>query len=604
MVELNVYDKLAEDFSDTGLCGALVPTSCKFEEVGGGLCQITLVHPYDEWDKWKALKIGNIITAPVPVIITPAINMDSPDHPARMTSVQNWVVKTGASVADRKLYKKATGDKTKAKKPLPFGSIVTVIQLGANRHLCKTSRGTGWVPVNGIQFGATVPLPDSNVGIEAAQPSVKIMDQPFRIDEVEHDLDKVTVKAKHRFYDLSNNVTSFSAASCSAGAAIAGVMSGCKVTVTDDFTGYTDTGDTRSVIRYERISPVKALLDPEVGIAARWGLKLVRDDDEFYLLRSAGANRGAVIEYGNNMVSMTVSYNDANVITRVIPMGKTKKGAPLFLTPTEYVDSPLVGNYPKPRVAIIDYSSTCTEKSGFTQAQCRTEMARLAALEFSENKIDQPTVSVNIKFINVGDCEEFAQFVGIDRMYLYDTVKIIHQLLGINLLAEVVRIVWNVLTGRVLEIDVSNARAGTLSRTIPNWQLPANISGQRIALKTVDAGALADDVGSAIDVSTNTTVNAAVVRVTVESSAGNIIKGQSTAAGSTLMARAYRGGIEVTNDLDAALFSWKRESGNASADAAWAAAHAGVKSVGITAAEFASAPAIYHCDVADPPEEV
>lgn len=72
MVEICVYDKLADDFSDTGLCGALVPTSCKFEEVAKGLSQITLVHPYDEWDKWKALKVGNIITAPVPVIITPA----------------------------------------------------------------------------------------------------------------------------------------------------------------------------------------------------------------------------------------------------------------------------------------------------------------------------------------------------------------------------------------------------------------------------------------------------------------------------------------------------------------------------------------------------
>ena len=508
IVEMCVYDKLTDDFSSTGLCGALVPTSCKCEQVDNGLYQITLTHPYDKWDKWKALKIGNVITAPVPTIITPPISMDSPDHPARVTTVQNWVVKTGATVADRKLYKKATGSATKASKPLPFGSVVTVIKLGTNRHQCKTSKGTGWVAVNGIEYGSTITLADTNAGIEAAQPAVKMMDQPFRIREVEYDLDKVQVKALHRFYDLSDNVSSFSSANCSAGAAITGVLGGCKVPVTDAFAGYTDTADTRSVIQYTQVSPVKALLDPDVGIAGRWGLKLVRDDDEFYLLRTAGANRGVVIEYGNNMLSMTVNYNDQEVVTRVIPMGKTKKGAALYLSPTEYVDSPLIGNYPLPRMAIIDYSSTCTERSGFSVAQCRAEMARLAALEFSENHIDQPKLSVNVKYVAVGDSRQFSRYLGIDRIYLYDTVTIIHKQLGIALLAEVIRIVWDVLTGRVLEIDVSNARAGTLSRKIPNWQLAPNIPGNLLAMRTVGMGALGDDVGNELDLTNNESVGA------------------------------------------------------------------------------------------------
>jgi hypothetical protein len=178
-----------------------------------------------------------------------------------------------------------------------------------------------------------------------------------------------------------------------------------------------------------------------------------------------------------------------------------------------------------------------------------------------------------------------------------------HPGIKVDILTEVIETVWDCQKGRFKSVELGRVQLDKMRVKTPVWQLPAGIPGALVAPGTVDAGALADDVGRYINMSANTTVNAAVVRVTVESSAGNVLKGQSTAAGATLSARVYQGGVEITGDVDASRFSWKRESGNASADAAWAAAHAGVKSVGVTAAEFSANPAIYHCDVADEPEE-
>lgn len=483
-----VYEGNAEDTLSTGLVGRIDHISCEFEEVENGLSQITTVFPMDDDGRWKSLVEGRLLKIPVPVRTTPEINMDNPDAPSRVTSVEKWYVKTAASKANRALYKKATGSK-KGRKLLPLGSAVTVVKLGEKRHRCKTVRGTGWVNIDGIEYSVTETIADENRGIESASEPVKVVDQLFRIRSVEIQMKTVTVKAVHVFYDLKDNIASYSAATCSAGAALLGVADGCEVA--HDFDFYTDSADTRSAIKFERVSPVEALLNPETGIAARWGLKLIRDDYDVYLLRSIDTDRGMVIEYAENMVDMTVARDSSELITRIMPMGKNKKGKPLFL-PEKFIDSPKIGEFPTIRAALIDYSDTCTMENGLTQNQVYAEMRRLAALEYSENHVDESKTTVTVKYISLGDTEEFAQYKGLDRIYLYDTVTVKHPKAGINLSAEVTRIKWQVGNdgdGRVIEMDVSNVRAGSASRKIPSWQVPV-IDGSKIDIETLPGAAL------------------------------------------------------------------------------------------------------------------
>ena len=71
-----VYPHDCQDFTTTGLVGDLMPLEAVFEEEKNGISQVTIKMPYDQYKKWKACKVGNIIKCPVPVRIPPAIDDD------------------------------------------------------------------------------------------------------------------------------------------------------------------------------------------------------------------------------------------------------------------------------------------------------------------------------------------------------------------------------------------------------------------------------------------------------------------------------------------------------------------------------------------------
>ena len=73
MGEVYVYDKWAEDFSTTGLCGALTPFSCRHEEIAGGMSAVTLEHPFDDLGRWKHIQRGNVLKCLCRVRTTPEI---------------------------------------------------------------------------------------------------------------------------------------------------------------------------------------------------------------------------------------------------------------------------------------------------------------------------------------------------------------------------------------------------------------------------------------------------------------------------------------------------------------------------------------------------
>lgn len=71
-----VYDKDCDDFSTTGLVGDLQPIMASFHEEKNGLSQVTIRLTYDQYQKWKACKEGNILKCEVPVRIPPVIKND------------------------------------------------------------------------------------------------------------------------------------------------------------------------------------------------------------------------------------------------------------------------------------------------------------------------------------------------------------------------------------------------------------------------------------------------------------------------------------------------------------------------------------------------
>jgi len=584
-----VYAPGADDFGTMGLCGPLLPTRCDFRERRNGLSQLELDHPIDDYGRWAVLVPDCVLKAFVPVRTTPEI-----DGTTLVTTVEKWRIKTTATAGQRKLYSKSSGGHVIKTLPIWADKAktqrfeVTVVRKGANRYKAKTRYGSGWIPLAGIEHSVTETIPSDPSAIETVEPAWTVKPQLFRIREAAVTDKGVSVTASHIFYDLAGNITTYKADNPTCAEALAGILNGCAFA--HEFEGFTNLTDQRVGVDWTRVTAVEALLAPETGLVDRWALEIVRDNYEFYLLREAGKNRGVRIEYGKNLLGVECTTDATGVIARIMPVGKTSKGKLLLLTAGTYningtdvvigagetwVTSPQAGDYPGPMMTVLETDVKAKSGSAADVLAARKKMIEAALQKFTDEECDQPSVNLRVEFVKLGDTIEYEQYKRLDDVYLCDRVRVRHPGIKVDVLTEVIETVWDCLTGRFKSVELGRVQLDRSRVKTPVWQLPTGIPGTLFVPGTVDAGALADDVGSVIDLSANTTVNAAVMRVTVESSAGNVLKGQSTGVGTTLTARVYRGGVEVTSDLDAALFSWTRESGDAVADAAWAVAHHG-----------------------------
>ena len=103
-------------------------------------------------------------------------------------------------------------------------------------------------------------------------------------------------------------------------------------------------------------------------------------------------------------------------------------------------------------------------------------------------------------------------------------------------------------------------------------------AGRRLK-KVLMAGDPADGISDGYDSGSGTTLRLSFTN-------GNLLSGNVSTT--TASAKVLRSGTDVTAEYPATAFNWTRTSGNASADAAWNTAHAGMKSVTLTATELST----------------
>lgn len=71
-----VYAQDCDDFSTTGLVGDLKPLEAVYREVKNGESELVIRLSYDEYERWKQAKVGNILKCEVPVRMPPVIADD------------------------------------------------------------------------------------------------------------------------------------------------------------------------------------------------------------------------------------------------------------------------------------------------------------------------------------------------------------------------------------------------------------------------------------------------------------------------------------------------------------------------------------------------
>ena len=544
MANIYVYDKSCEDFTNFGLCGALTPTSCVFEEEANGMSEITLEHPIDDFGRFNALTYDNLLVAEVPVRTTPEI-----DGHTIVTTVEKCTVKMGGiTKAYRTIYRSVKNDSgRKGFRVLPYGAAVTVVQkYSDNWRKVKCDYGTGYMHIDGLDFGSEVVIEDKSQSIESVQPAWTVKPQIFRIYSVEKNIDTIKVSARHISYDLLYNITSYSskeAVPCYT--ALSAIMNN---TVSEhDFDAYTNLADTRVGLEWTRVNPINALLDPETGLTALYGAALVRDNWELYVLHDPGLNRGVTIEYAKNMTGLECTESTEDVVTRVIPVGEDKDGNDLLLSGTIYVDSPHINDYPVPHIQVLKCTDCkAASKKAADIAVVREKMKLQAQAVFDEGA-DVPEVEMSVDFVTLGDTAEYAQYKDLDRLFLWDYVIIRHKKLGLDVTARVASIKWDCITGRMESMEIGKVGKTLANSGITTWQIPSGFSGNKIATGTVGGNALASDIISTRHVQSES-INADAIQA-------NAVTSEKIVSGAVTADKIEAGSIDSTKIVAATITS-------------------------------------------------
>ena len=216
---------------------------------------------------------------------------------------------------------------------------------------------------------------------------------------------------------------------------------------------------TTATSRVVRKNPIEFLLDSKLdnSFINRWGGHIVRHNFNIAMNSAYGSNKGYTIRHRKDLKGYEAEFDESTVITRVRPVGYDG-----LLLPEIYVDSELIEAYTEPRIQQIEYSEVKvktkdSDEEGFsTKELAYAELRRLANLEFSKNKVDLPTFTCKVEFVNLKDTKEYQDLKSLKQILAGDIVKVIHAEDNFNIEAQMVEYKWNPLNQSYISITLGN----------------------------------------------------------------------------------------------------------------------------------------------------
>lgn len=298
---------------------------------------------------------------------------------------------------------------------------------------------------------------------------IKADSQLFRIYYKKRTLAGVNVKARHIFYDLIDNFLEDVNVSMLNGAgALDWILHHTQYS--HGFTSVSDIAAT-GTWAFKRKNPVEAIMGT-AGIIETIGGELERNNFVINLHQARGADRGVLVAYGKNIQGIEETLDTSGIVTRLMPTGKDD-----LMLSAKYVDSPYINNYPHPKVA---------EKE-FNDIDNVTDLAIAANDYILTSKCDIPQFNYKVDFVELTKTEEYKHYMILETVYMADTVTIKHSKLNLDLKAKVIKIVKNLITGRIEKIELGSFKPDL-----------SNINKEIQAVK-IELGQTASDFQLAVD---------------------------------------------------------------------------------------------------------
>ena len=305
--------------------------------------------------------------------------------------------------------------------------------------------------------------------------------QLFRIYEVTKPMNGVvTVNAEHVSYALSSFPVN--------GISMIGTATQCishVLALVNSYLAYLDkttpfqvsTTDMDAVKLFQfQVGSARAALGGTAGsILDVFGGEYEFDNYVIRLHKHRGRDTGILIAYGKNMTDIKVTTSLESAYTALFPYAIKDK---------QLYTSEVLEYETEPALKIIEYDPIMPveNKSGISdrilirdftsdfsndETISKRTLAEKAEQWLKDNDINSPSVNVSVSFVNLWESSEYEELQALERVSLCDWVTVRHSILGVDLKAQVVKTVYDVLADRYQKMELGSARAdfaGTLQK--------------------------------------------------------------------------------------------------------------------------------------------
>jgi phage minor structural protein len=258
----------------------------------------------------------------------------------------------------------------------------------------------------------------------------------------------VNIYAQHISYDLSGiPVAPFTADG------VAMALDGLKSNAVAPcpFTFWTDKGTSAKFTVPQPSSIRSRLGGVEGSILDVFGGEYEFDNFTVKLHNNRGMDRGVSIRYGKNLLSLKQEENCQNIATGIYPYWKNPETGDVIQLQEKVIY--LEGDFGFEKIRTVDFTSY------FQEPPTEEKLRKVAENYIKNNELSTPIVSIDLSFVQLQKSEEYKHLQLMERVSLFDTIKVEFPELKVNAKAKAVKIRYNVLLDRVEDVSVGSVRA-------------------------------------------------------------------------------------------------------------------------------------------------
>ena len=478
MISIPLYAKDCEDFSTNGIC-LIQPIECTVSETANGLYELTMEIPINTESRFYYVVPGTVVKVPTPARESPLYELEAVTQEVSVKTVTRTVYKVGTK-RTRLRQKASSSAKTLAQ--YKKNTEVTVLN-SSNSTWWQVSilkgGAVGYMRKSDLVYSRTItdtitqtrPVTQNGIQVEIAR------DQLFRIYSVENDTQEgiQTARALHIFYDLRYDFINATYSPQSVAANTAANQCFFYLKYEPPHSLYTSGLTTPVSGEFGYKNFVEAILDPDEGILPMARGRLFRDNFDVFLMKDEERDMGVTVRRGKNLIGVTVTTDDSEVVTQIQPCGKDASGNDFFLVDKASIDSPKINDYPTVRAKKVDYDITYDPNhsdpaSGVynNATAARTALTAAANADFAEGA-DEPSYGMEVDFALLENTLDASEYTRLQAVHLFDTVTVIDELIGLTARLRVTSYKWNVLSEQYESVslgDIQDVQQTTYSYNI------------------------------------------------------------------------------------------------------------------------------------------